>query len=141
MDLVSVDPLFNLYDRGWPIRTGLPMAPPAKFVFAQEGRRFGVALDSIVSPGCIVSGGIVRHSVLSPWVRVNSYSHVEESILMSGCNIGRYAHVRRAIIEKNVHIPEHAVIGYDLQEDAKRFRVTPSGIVVVESYDSAPSGR
>lgn len=135
MDLVSVDPLFNLYDQMWPIRTALPMAPPAKFVFAQEGRRFGVALDSIVSPGSIISGGIVKYSVLSPWVRVNSYSHVEESILMDGCSVGRHAHIRRAIIEKNVQIPEHAVIGYDLHEDAKRFRVTASGIVVVESYD------
>jgi glucose-1-phosphate adenylyltransferase len=138
MDLVSIDPLFNLYDTAWPIRTGVPMAPPAKFVFAQEGRRFGVALDSVVSPGCIISGGIVKRSVLSPWVRVNSYSHVEESILMHGCSIGRYAHVRRAIIEKNVHVPEHAVVGYDLHEDAKRFRVTNSGIVVVESFESKP---
>ena len=139
MDLVSVDPLFNLYDKVWPIRTDMPMAPPAKFVFAQEGRRFGVALDSIVSPGCIVSGGIVKRSVLSPWVRVHSYSHVEESILMHGCRVGRYAHIRRAIIEKNVQIPEHAVIGYDLREDAKRFRVTHSGIVVVERYDPSPT--
>jgi len=139
MDLVSIDPLFNLYDKAWPVRTGMPMAPPAKFVFAQEGRRFGVALDSIVSPGCIVSGGIVKRSVLSPWVRVNSYSHVEESILMHGSTIGRYAHVRRAIIEKNVRVPEHAVVGYDLHEDAKRFRVTNSGIVVVEGFDAKPS--
>jgi len=138
MDLVSIDPLFNLYDKAWPVRTGMPMAPPAKFVFAQEGRRFGVALDSIVSPGCIVSGGIVKRSVLSPWVRVNSYSHVEESILMDGSSIGRYAHVRRAIIEKNVRVPEHAVVGYDLSEDAKRFRVTNSGIVVVEGFDTKP---
>ena len=137
MDLVSVDPLFNLYGQTWPIRTDMPAAPPAKFVFAQEGRRFGVAIDSIVSPGCIVSGGMVKHCVLSPWVRIHSYSHVEESILMHGCSIGRYAHVRRAIIEKNVVIPEHAVIGYDLHEDAKRFRVTSSGIVVVEHYDTA----
>ena len=139
MDLVSIDPLFNLYDKAWPVRTGMPMAPPAKFVFAQEGRRFGVALDSIVSPGCIVSGGIVKRSVLSPWVRVNSYSHVEESILMHGSTVGRYAHVRRAIIEKNVRVPEHAVVGYDLHEDAKRFRVTNSGIVVVEGFDAKPS--
>jgi len=136
MDLVSVDPLFNLYDRAWPVRADLTTAPPAKFVFAQEGRRFGVALDSIVSPGCIVSGGMVKRSVLSPWVRVHSYSHVEESILMHGCNVGRYAHIRRAIIEKNVRIPEHAVIGYDLHEDAKRYRVTASGIVVVEDTDT-----
>jgi len=140
MDLVSIDPLLNLYDKAWPIRTGMPMAPPAKFVFAQEGRRFGVALDSVVSPGCIVSGGIVKRSVLSPWVRVNSYSHVEESILMHGCSVGRYAHIRRAIIEKNVSVPEHAVIGYDLHEDSKRFRVTNSGIVIVESFDPKPKG-
>jgi len=140
MDLVEVDPLFNVYDKAWPVRTGMPLAPPAKFVFAQEGRRFGVAIDSIVSPGSIVSGGIVKRCVLSPWVRVNSYSHVEESILMDGCSIGRHAHIRRAIIEKNVRIPEHAVIGYDLRDDAKRFRVTESGIVVVEGYDS-PQGR
>jgi len=136
MDLVSVDPLFNLYDQAWPVRADLTTAPPAKFVFAQEGRRFGVALDSIVSPGCIVSGGMVKRSVLSPWVRIHSYSHVEESILMHGSSVGRYAHIRRAIVEKNVRIPEHAVIGYDLHEDAKRYRVTASGIVVVESTDT-----
>ena len=136
MDLVEVDPLFNLYDKAWPLHTGIPTQPPAKFVFAQEGRRFGVAIDSVVSPGCIVSGGMVKRSVLSPGVRVNSYSHVEESILMDSVSIGRYAHVRRAIIEKRVRIPEHAVIGYDSNEDAKRFRVTPSGLVVVEQYDS-----
>jgi len=136
MDLIAVDPIFNLYDREWPVRTNLPMVPPAKFVFAQEGKRFGVAVDSIVSPGCIVSGGIVTRSILSPEVRINSYSHVEESILMDGASVGRRAHVRRAIVEKHVHIPENAVIGYDLHEDAKRFRVTPDGIVVVEQTDS-----
>jgi len=136
MDLVSVDPLFNLYDKAWPLRTNLPSLPPAKFVFADEGKRFGVTVDSIVSPGCIVSGGFVKRSVLSPEVRVNSYSHVEESILMHGASVGRHARVRRAIVEKRVRIPEHAVIGYDLHEDAKRFRVTPSGIVVVESTDT-----
>lgn len=135
MDLVEVDPLFNLYDKRWPLRTYVPMAPPAKFVFAQEGRRFGVAVDSIVSAGTIVSGGIVKRSILSPEVRINSYSHVEESIVMHGASVGRHAHVRRAIIEKNVQIPEHAVIGYDQHEDGKRFRVTESGIVVVEQRD------
>jgi len=138
MDLVDVDPLFNVYDKAWPIRGETPFAPPAKFVFAQEGRRFGVAIDSIVSHGCIVSGGIVKRSVLSPGVRVNSYSHVEESILMHGCSVGRHAHIRRAIIEKTVRVPEGAVIGYDLLEDAKRFRVTQSGIVIVESFNSLP---
>jgi len=138
MDLVDVDPLFNVYDQAWPIRGYMPHAPPAKFVFAQEGRRFGVAVDSIVSNGSIVSGGIVKRSVLSPGVRVNSYSHVEESILMDGCSIGRHAHIRRAIIEKSVRIPESAVIGYDLLEDAKRFRVTQNGTVVVEGFDDLP---
>jgi len=135
VDLVSVDPQFNLYDKEWPLRTNLPMSPPAKFVFADIGKRFGVATDSIVSPGCIVSGGMVRRCVLSSDVRVNSYAYVEESILMDGSSVGRHSRVRRAIIEKNVHLPDHTVIGYDLEEDAKRYRVTPSGIVVVESVD------
>lgn len=143
MDLVEVDPQFNLYDKEWPMRTFMPMVPPAKFVFAQEGRRFGVAVDSIVSPGCIVSGGIAKRCVLAPEVRIHSYSHVEESILMDGASVGRHAHIRRVIVEKDVHIPEHAVVGYDLREDAKRFRVTPGGIVVVERTDSfgVPSAR
>lgn len=135
MDLVSVDPLFNLYDRSWPMRTNLPMLPPAKFVFSEVGRRFGVATDSIVSPGCIISGGMVDRCVLGPEVRVNSYSHVRESILLEGAVIGRNCRIRRAIIEKNVHIPENTVIGYDLDEDAKRFRVTHLGVVVVESAE------
>ncbi|HNT88147.1 MAG TPA: sugar phosphate nucleotidyltransferase, partial [Candidatus Hydrogenedentes bacterium] len=135
MDLVEVDPLFNLYDRDWPLRTHMPQLPPAKFVFADEGQRFGVAVDSIVSPGCIVSGGMVRRCVLSPEVRVNSYSHVEESILLHGVRVGRHARIRRAIIEKNVRIPENAIIGYDLDKDARDFRITPNGIVVVEPRD------
>ncbi len=140
MDLVSVDPQFNLYDRSWPMRTNLPTLPPAKFVFAEVGNRFGVAVDSIVSPGCIVSGGMVDRCVLSPMVRVNSYAHVQESILFNGCRIGRHCHIRNAIIEKNIEIPEHTVIGYNLEEDAKRFRVTPNGVVVVESAEKFASG-
>jgi glucose-1-phosphate adenylyltransferase len=135
LDLVSVDPQFNLYDRDWPLRTNLPMLPPAKFVFADIGKRFGVATDSIVSPGCIISGGMVSRSVLCPQVRVHSYAYVEESILMNGASVGRHSRIRRAIVEKRVNLPEHTVIGYDLEEDAKRFRVTSSGIVVVESAD------
>jgi glucose-1-phosphate adenylyltransferase len=135
MDLVAVDPVFNLYARDWPLRTLVPMVPPAKFVFADHGARFGVAVDSIVSAGCIVSGGMVNRSVLAPEVRINSYSHVEESILMNGSSVGRYARVRRTIIEKNVHIPSHMVIGYDRESDAARFHVTPKGIVVVEAAD------
>ena len=135
MDLVAVDPLFNLYDQKWPVRTKPPMFPPAKFVFGDEGIRFGVAIDSIVSPGCIVSGGMVRRSVLSPGVRVNSYSYVEECILMPEVSIGRRARVRKAILDTGVHVPEDAVIGYDREEDARRFRVTPRGVVVVEPED------
>lgn len=135
MDLVQVDPHFNLYDKAWPLRTNLPMLPPAKFVFATPGDRYGVAVDSIVSPGCILSGGMVTRSVLSPEVRIDSYAKVEESVLLNGCRIGRHAQVRRAIVEKHVDIPDHAVIGYNLKEDAKMHRVTSEGIVVVESMD------
>jgi glucose-1-phosphate adenylyltransferase len=134
MDLVEVDPLFNLYDRQWPLHTNLPMMPPAKFVFAdRDGGRFGVAVDSIVSPGCIISGGMVRRCVLSPAVRVNSYALVEESIIFNGASIGRHSRVRRAIVEKNVHLPDNSVIGYDHDADARNHRVTESGIVVVEA--------
>ncbi|MBI5094232.1 MAG: glucose-1-phosphate adenylyltransferase [Candidatus Hydrogenedentes bacterium] len=140
MDLVEVTPLFNLYDKEWPMRTRTITSPPAKFVFASEGRRFGVAIDSIVSPGVIISGGMVKRSVVSPEVRVNSYSHVEESILFDGVNVGRHARLRRVIAEKNVRIPEGAVIGYDLNEDAKHYRVTESGIVVVEQMDVVGAG-
>jgi len=138
MDLVAVDPMFNLYDKEWPVRTNLPMSPPAKFVFADVGKRFGVATDSIVSPGCIISGGMVRRCVLGSEVRVNSYAYVEESILMNGAKVGRHSRVRRAIIEKSVQLPDHSSVGYDLEEDAKRYRVTPMGLVVVESADGLP---
>jgi glucose-1-phosphate adenylyltransferase len=132
MDLVSVTPEFNLYDRSWPIRTRLVQQPPAKFVFAQEGRRMGVAVDSIVSPGCIVSGGRVIHSVLSPGVRVNSYCEIEGSILMSNTHVGRYSRIRRTIVDANVNLPDSTVIGYDLDQDrANGHLVTESGIVVV----------
>jgi glucose-1-phosphate adenylyltransferase len=132
MDLVDVTPEFNLYDQRWPIRTKVTQQPPAKFVFAQEGRRMGVAVDSIVSAGCIVSGGRVLHSVLSPGVRVNSYCEVEYSILMPGAEIGRYSRIRRAIINTGVKLPDSSVIGFDLDADrAKGYCVTEGGIVVV----------
>ena len=133
MDLVSVDPQLNLYDKAWPIRTYQGQNPPAKFVFAQEkkGGRLGIALDSIVSHGCIVSGGRVQNSVLSPNVRVNSYSEVHDSILMENVDIGRHCRIRKAIIDKDVTIPPETEIGYDLEEDKKRYYVTPSGIVVI----------
>ena len=136
MDLVSVTPEFNLYDRKWPIRTRVVQAPPAKFVFAQEGRRMGLALDSIVCAGCIVSGGRVLRSVLATGVRVNSYCEVEYSILMPYVEIGRNSRIRRAIVDTGVHIPESSSIGYDEAEDrAHGYYVTESGIVVVPSSD------
>jgi glucose-1-phosphate adenylyltransferase len=132
MDLIAVTPEFNLYDHKWPIRTRVVQAPPAKFVFAQEGRRMGVAVDSIVAAGCIVSGGRVVRSVLSTGVRVNSYCEVEYSILMPNVKIGRNSRVRRAIIDSGVEIPDSSVIGYDAAEDrARGYTVTDSGIVVV----------
>lgn len=133
MDLVSVDPLLNLYDGNWPIRTHQTQTPPAKFVFAQEekGGRLGIALDSVVSPGCIVSGGRVQNSVLSPNVRINSFAEVRESILMENTDIGRHCRIRRAIIDKDVSIPPGTVIGFDAEEDRKRFPVSPGGIVVI----------
>jgi glucose-1-phosphate adenylyltransferase len=138
MDLVAVTPEFNLYDKRWPVRTRLEQHPPAKFVFAQEGRRMGVAMDSIVSSGCIISGGRVVRSVLSPGVRVNSYCEVESSILMHNAEIGRYSRIRRAIIDANVKIPESSNIGYDLDMDrAKGYHVTDSGIVVVPSQQES----
>jgi len=131
MDLISVHPLLDLYNPRWPIRTWALPLPPAKFVFADEARsRVGLATDSMVSEGCIVSGGRIDRSVLGPSARVNSYAHVEESILFDGVDVGRHARVRKAIIDKNVHIPAHAEIGYDLEADARRFTVV-DGIVVI----------
>lgn len=138
MDLVYVEPLFNLYDKEWPIRSYQPSAPPAKFVFGQEGKRIGQAIDSIVSNGCIISGGQVKNSVLSPWVRINSYSLVEQSILFDNVNIGRSCKIRRAIIDKNTNVPPGTVIGYEIEEDKKRFFTTEEGIVVLKPYDFPP---
>ncbi len=132
MDLVSVVPEFNLYDVHWPIRTRVTQQPPAKFVFAQEGRRMGVAVDSVVSAGCIISGGRVLHSVLSPGVRVNSYCEIEYSILMPGVEVGRYSRISRAILNTGVKLPESTVIGFDPAADRERgYAVTEGGIVVV----------
>ena len=134
MDLVAVSPEFNLYDQRWPIRTRAIQAPPAKFVFAQEGQRMGLAVDSIVSPGCIVSGGRVNRSVLAPFVRVNSYCEVDESILMPRVTVGRYSRVRRAIIADDVVLEENSRVGFDPAEDRAKGRVvTESGITIVPS--------
>ncbi len=133
MDLVAVDPLFNLYDQEWPIRTYQGQYPPAKFVFAQDyqGGRMGVALDSIVCGGCIISGGRVQNSVLSPNVRVQDHADVRESVVMENVVIGEHARIRRAIIDKDVVIPPKTEIGYNLDADRRRFTVTDSGLVVI----------
>jgi glucose-1-phosphate adenylyltransferase len=130
MDVVSVSPVFNLYDAEWPIRTHQRQYPPAKFVFAEPGRT-GMAVDSIVSNGCIVSGGAVRNSLLSADVRVNSYCEVDASIIFSHVNIGRHCKLRRTIVDRDVHIPEGTVIGYDVESDRQNYFVTESGITVV----------
>lgn len=132
LDLVEVDPVFNLYNDRWPIFTYQYNYPPAKFVFAdKESDRVGTATDSLVSEGCIVSGGSVHRCVLSPQVRINSYAHVESSILFEQVNIGRRCRIRRAIIDKHVDIPPGTVIGYDEEEDRRRFMVTDEGLVVI----------
>ena len=137
MDLINVSPTFNQFNKKWPIYTLNTDNAPAKFVFADEfighgkRQRFGVAIDSIISNGCILSGGRVQNSVLSPDVRVKSYSYVTQSVLMEGVEIGRYAKIRNAIIDKGIHIPPHKVIGYNLEQDKRLYAVTPSGIVVV----------
>jgi len=134
MDLCGVDPEFNLYDPEWPMRTYQPQAPPAKFVFAEKSRR-GEALDSIISPGCIISGSRVEGSVLCPNVRVHSYGVIEQSMLMPGVRVGRHARIRRAIIDRDVLIPRGAVIGFNPEEDRKRHTVTDLGVVVVTEDD------
>src|SRR5260370_33548745 len=120
MDLVAVSPVFNLYDKHWPLRTTQRQYPPATFVFGATGRT-GMAIDSIVSSGCILSGGVARNSVLSPDVRVNSDSEVASSIGFSQVNIGRHCRIRRAIIDRDVQIPEGTIIGYDPDDAAKIF--------------------
>jgi glucose-1-phosphate adenylyltransferase len=130
MDLCSVSPVFNLYDKNWPIRTRVRQYPPAKFVFSEPGRT-GMAMDSVITAGVIISGAAVSNSVLSQDVRVNSYSDVDSSVIFSHVNIGRHCRIRRAIIDRDVHIPEGTVIGYDPVEDKRRYFVTPSGLTIV----------
>lgn len=131
MDLIDISPVFNLYNREWSIKTYSYQAPPAKYVFDQEERR-GFATDSIVSDGCIISGGRLVRCVLSPFCRINSYALVEESILMHGVHVGRHAKIRKTIIDKGVEIPAHSRIGYDREEDeARGFYVSEGGVTVV----------
>lgn len=131
MDLRSVHPCLNLYNRQWPLRTSSYPDPPAKFTFDDEHRR-GEAVDSIVSGGCILSGGRVRNSVLGRGVKVHAGALIEDSVILDRCDIGRRARVRRAILDKNVHLPPDATIGYDIDQDRRLYHVTESGIVVVE---------
>ena len=132
MDLVAVTPSFNLYNPYWTIRTYRPQVPPAKFVFADEkNKRVGVATDSIVCGGSIISGGQIDRSILSHGIRVNSYSHVSESVVFNGVDIGRYARLNRCIVEKDVRIPADLRVGFNPEEDQKFFFVSSGGIVVV----------
>jgi glucose-1-phosphate adenylyltransferase len=133
MDLISVTPQLNLYDAQWPILTYQPPYPPAKTVLEEEGR-VGTAINSILSNGCIISGGRVKRSVLSPRVKVHSYAEIEDSILLEGVDVGRNAKIRRTIIDKEVQIPEGMEIGYNLDEDSKRFTITDSAVVVVPKW-------
>lgn len=132
MDLVSVTPVFNLYDQNWPLRSAPTRYPPAKSVFADEGQRMGIALDSLISHGCIISGGRVTRSVLSPGVRINSHSMVEDSILFPGVQVGRHSRIRHAIVDHDILLPENTVSGFDPESDrsAGHF-VTESGLVVI----------
>jgi glucose-1-phosphate adenylyltransferase len=132
MDLIEIHPQFNLYNFRWPIRTGATHDPPAKFVFRDEAQaRVGIATDSMVSHGCIISGGRIHRSVLGVGCRVNSFSEVEESVLFERVRVGRHAKIRRAIIDKDVEIPSGTVIGFDREADRQRFHVTERGTVVI----------
>ena len=135
MDLRAIIPALNLYNRDWPVRSASHPDPPAKFVFDQDGRR-GHAIDSVVSSGCILSGGLVRNSVLGRRVRVHGGAVVEDSILLDNCDIGRGARVRRSILDKNARVPENETVGHDLERDRRLHRVTESGIVVVEGLST-----
>lgn len=134
MELIGVDPELNLYDREWPVWTYQTQTPPAKFIFDDDDRR-GMAVDSMVSGGCIISGSEVRNSLLFSNVRVNSYSVVEDSVVLPEVNIGRHCRIKKAVIDRGCHIPPNTVIGEDLEEDSKRFHVSAGGVVLVTPDD------
>ena len=138
MDLISVHPIFNLYNYDWPIYTSMPPLPPAKFVHG-SGDRVGEALSSMVSPGVVVSGAQVNHSIISPRVRVHSYATIADSVILDDVEVGRYAVIRRAIIDKGVYIPEYCRIGVDHEHDRSRgFYVTEGGITVIGKGQKVP---
>jgi len=133
MELLQEEPIFNLYDHEWPIRTYQEQSPPVKIFLSERSEETspGTAVDSLISNGCVISGGQLKRSILSPFVQINSHSRVEDSILMKGVRVGRHARIRRAIIDEGVSIPPYYTIGYTLEEDRKNFTVTDSGIVVI----------
>jgi glucose-1-phosphate adenylyltransferase len=135
MDLRTVKPALNLYNRAWPLRSSSYSDPPAKFTFDEENRR-GQAIDSVVSGGCILSGGVVRNSVLGRGVKVHAAATVENCIIFDNCDVGRRCKIRNTILDKNVKVPPDTEIGYDAVADAARYHVSPSGIVVVAGWRS-----
>lgn len=132
MDLISVTPPLNLYNSRWPIKSHSPQLPPAKFVFADAvSQRVGLATDSMVASGCVISGGNINRSILFPRVRVNSYAHIEECVLMDGVDVGRYVRLRRVIVDKGVRLPARIEIGFDPEEDRRRYHVSEGGVIVI----------
>jgi glucose-1-phosphate adenylyltransferase len=136
MDLVSVTPQCNLYNPNWPIHTVNSPYPPAKMVFSggDDGKRIGTVLDSVVCNGAIISGGRVSRTIVSPNVRVNSYAEVLDSVLLDGVTVGRNCKIKNAIIDKYVNIPPNTTIGYNLEEDRKKYDISPGGIVVIPKF-------
>src|SRR5690606_36984259 len=130
LELIGISPELDLYDESWPIWTHQEQVPPAKFVFNDDNRR-GLAVDSMIAGGCIVSGSTVRHSLLFPRVRVHSYTEITDSVVFPNVDVGRHCKIRKALIDRYCKIPDGTVIGYDMEEDRKRFHVSPKGVVLV----------